>query len=61
VYAVDAASMKLSGHFAFLNSGATSELGADFAVTAVLSALSLGYLRRQAYVTGSVLINSKGD
>jgi hypothetical protein len=61
VYAVDAMSLKLAGHFSFLNSGASGELGADFALIAILSALSLGYKRREAYVNGAVLINAKGD
>jgi hypothetical protein len=61
VYAVDAMSLKLAGHFAFLNSGLSGKLGADFALIAILSALSLGYKRREAYVNGAVLINARGD
>jgi hypothetical protein len=59
--AIDVLSTTLGGQFAFLNSGATSELGAAWALVAVLSALGLSYNRREAYVTGGVLINSTGD
>jgi hypothetical protein len=47
-YSVDLTSLKLSGHFAFFGSGRTGELGADFAVLAVVSALSLGQKKRDS-------------
>jgi hypothetical protein len=48
-YAYDPWSWKLSGHFAFFNSGKTEALGGEFVVLAVLSALSLGQKKRVQY------------
>jgi hypothetical protein len=48
-YAYDPWSWKLSGHFAFFNSGRTEALGGEFVVLAVLSALSLGQKKRVQY------------
>jgi hypothetical protein len=48
-YAYDPWSWKLSGHFAFLNSGRTEALGGDWAVMAVLTALCLGQKKRVQY------------
>jgi hypothetical protein len=45
-YSVDLCSIKLSGHFAFFNSGRSGELSADWVVMAIVTALSLGQKKR---------------
>ena len=45
-YSVDLGSIKLSGHFAFFNSGRSGELSADWVVMAIVTALSLGQKKR---------------
>ena len=46
VYSLDLYLPKLSGRFEFLGSGATDELGRDWAIMAVVSALGLGQRER---------------
>jgi len=53
-YSVDLCSMKLSGHFAFFNSGRSGELSADWVVVAIVTALSLGQKKRDN-LTGMTL------
>jgi hypothetical protein len=60
-FAMNAMSVTVGGNFAFLGTGATAELGQDFALTAVLSALGIQYIRREAYVNGGITIDSRGD
>ena len=45
-YSVDLGSIKLSGHFAFFNSGRSGELSADWVVMAIITALCLGQKKR---------------
>jgi hypothetical protein len=54
-YSVDLASIKLSGHFAFFNSGRSGELSADWVVMAIVTALSLGQMKRD-YMTLAVVL-----
>ncbi|SMR59876.1 unnamed protein product [Zymoseptoria tritici ST99CH_1A5] len=56
-YSVDLTSIKLSGNFAFFNSGRTSEMGADWVVMIVVTALALGQKKRDA-MSGMVAISS---
>ena len=47
VYSVDLCSPKLSGRFAFLGSGATKELGREWAIATIVTALTLGQEKRE--------------
>jgi hypothetical protein len=53
-YSVDLTSIKLSGNFAFFNSGRTSEMGADWVVMVVITALALGQKKRDSLSLASV-------
>jgi hypothetical protein len=55
-YSLDLTSLKLSGHFAFYNSGQTDELGAEFAVMAIITALSMGQKKRDNMVGVPMLV-----
>lgn len=55
VYSVDIYTPKLSGRFEFLGSGATDELGREWAIMAVVTALSLGQKKREmSYLTAAL-------
>ena len=57
-YSVDLCSMKLSGHFAFFNSGRSGELGADWVVMAIVTALSLGQKKRDNVTAMTVAVTA---
>ena len=53
VYAVDLWTPNLSGRFEFLGAGATKELGRDWTIATVVTALALGEKERQDVATSS--------
>lgn len=58
VYSVDLCSPKLSGHFGFMGTGATKELGREWAIMAVVTALSLGQKQRDTAISTMGLVTA---
>jgi hypothetical protein len=56
-YSVDLGSIKLSGNFACFNSGRTMEMGADWVVMVIVSALALRQRKRDA-MNGAVIVTA---
>ncbi|KAJ5203899.1 uncharacterized protein N7498_004778 [Penicillium cinerascens] len=60
VYTVDLMSPKLSGRFEFTGTGATKELGREWAIITVVTALSLGQKKRDSNMAAMGVIAAVG-